>query len=551
MSQSGVKQQAIRMWMELSVPDDSGVYRVVPLDICNFTSTFAKNSIPQASCCINVGVASTNTNFLSNIHYIVSRLVFKTRAVVYLQAYKGFTFVPKGVGNNEELLNDGRPFVVFDGYTTGSGYRRGASGAEYVISLEHWLTDLTASTALSPDLVPNTAFNTYFPAVVPTGEGTPGDPFAGSITSTLDPQALSEDLWGKGLLYFYSFIASRNALGLTQDNYTGVGNLLELEGLFSSQRNDTALIALSRMLGPANRAYLPLRLRSTAVTQNIVTGITNMITSLSARSLNGSTFWDNILTFGGQLKYDVLPLINTAVVAPTLPNFYYPWKKIYASEISSIDLSTAMPRFLKGVVLTTSSSENSGYADVGNLPQEASGKFYDFLSCGIYIGSNIGQVLIETAPEWLSQPVSPILAAAGNNFVFDAAKRNDPAQKIDKAATEYAVVANAFAKLVYSTEILKHRAGNVSGKLRFDIAPGSVVAVETLGEMQPPSDTLGYPLFAMVEQVATTIDCTSPSASTTFTLSNIRTAYENTNISLVSTANPLYDMVWNGCGMYL
>jgi len=550
MSQSGVKQQAIRMWMELSVPDDSGVYRVVPLDICNFTSTFAKNSIPQASCCINVGVASTNTNFLSNIHYIVSRLVFKTRAVVYLQAYKGFTFVPKGVGNNEELLNDGRPFVVFDGYTTGSGYRRGASGAEYVISLEHWLTDLTASTALSPDLVPNTAFNTYFPAVVPV-EDQPGNVFGQTVTSILSPFEIAQDLWGSGLLKFYSFIANKNALGLIQDNYAGIGNLLELEGLFSSQKNDTALIALSRILGPGNRSYVPLKLRDIGGTLNIVTGISEMISKLSVRSLNGSTFWDNILTFGAQLKYDVLPLINTAVVAPTLPNFYYPWKKIYASEISSIDLSTAMPRFLKGVVLTTASSENSGYNDVGNLPQEATGKFYDFLSCGIYIGNNVGQILIETAPEWLSQPVSPVLAAAENNFVFDAAVRKDPAQKIDKVATEFAVIANAFAKLVYSTEILKHRAGNVSGKLRFDIAPGSVVAVETLGEMQPPSDTLGYPLFAMVEQVATTIDCTSPSASTTFTLSNIRTAYENTNISLVSTANPLYDMVWNGCGMYL
>jgi hypothetical protein len=346
-------------------------------------------------------------------------------------------------------------------------------------------------------------------------------------------------------------MAQLNALGLNPSDYAGVGNLLEFENVFTSARNDVALAGLDRFLPANHQRYVPLTLKQGLGTEAIVNNIANIIINMSARSFDGATFWENLITFGSSLQFDVIPLINTAVVVPTLPNFYYPWGVIYASEISSVELSTAMPRFLKGVILGTSSSENSGYNDPANQTQEASARNLDFLSCGIYIGANAGTMLVQSVPEWLSQPVSPYLSIAADNFVFNGNKRKDPAQKIDEKAIEYARTANAYAKLIYSGEILKHRAGTVSGKLRLDIAPGSVVAVEVTGEAQPTNDQLGYPFFGMVEQTHNVIDCTTGSASTTFSLSNLRTAYENTNPALVATENPLYAYVWNGSGMFL
>lgn len=554
MSLGGIKQLKIRMWLVISVPDDNGTYQKVPLDISNFTSTFAKNSIPQASCCITVGATVPDTSRVSNLHYIVSRLAFKTRAVVYLQVFQGATFVPVGMGNNAELFANGNIIPVFEGYTTGSGYRRGASGAEYVISLEHWLTDLTASTALSPDLQPNTPFNTYFPAVpisdAPEGKDG-GGAFGAGLAAGFNPDVLAQDLWGQGLRPYYAKIAQLNALGLDSSDYTGTGNLLEFENVFTSARNDVALAGLDRFLPANHPRYVPLQLRQNNSTQAIVQNITNIIINITARSFDGSTFWENIITKSSELYFDVIPLINTAVVVPSLSNFYYPWGVIYASEISSIELSTAMPRFLKGVIMGTPTSENSGYNDPANQSQEASARNLDFLSCGIYLGSNVGTVLVKSAPTWLSQPVVPYLSMAADNFIFNGNNRKQPAIKIDEKAIEYARVANSYAKLVYQNEILKHRAGTVSGKLRLDIAPGSVVAVEATGEAQPTNDQLGYPFFGMVEQTHNVIDCTTGSASTTFSLSNLRTAYENTNPALVATENPLYAYVWNGSGMFL
>lgn len=554
MSLGGIKQLKIKMWLVVAVPDDQGTYQKVPLDISNFTSTFAKNSIPQASCCVAVGATVPDTSRVSNLHYIVSRLVFKTRAVVYLQVFEGAKFVPVGMGNNAELFANGNIIPVFEGYTTGSGYRRGASGAEYVISLEHWLTDLTASTALSPDLQPNTPFNTYFPAVpfsdAPEGNEK-GGPFGAGLAAGFTVDGLAQDLWGQGLRVYYARMAQLNALGLNPSDYAGVGNLLEFENVFTSARNDVALEGLDRFLPANNQNYVPLTLKQNAGTESIVNNISNMIINMSARSFDGATFWENLITFGSSLQFDVIPLINTAVVVPTLPNFYYPWGVIYASEINSVELSTAMPRFLKGVILGTPNSENSGYNDPANQSQEASARSLDFLSCGIYIGSNVGTMLVRSVPEWLSQPVAPYLSLAADKFVFDGNNRKQPVVKIDEKAVEYARVANAYAKLIYQGEVLKHRAGTVSGKLRLDIAPGSVVAVEVTSEVQPTNDQLGYPFFGMVEQVHNVIDCTTGSASTTFALSNIRTAYENTNGSLVSTENPLYSKVWNGSGMFL
>jgi hypothetical protein len=82
----------------------------------------------------------------------------------------------------------------------------------------------------------------------------------------------------------------------------------------------------------------------------------------------------------------------------------------------------------------------------------------------------------------------------------------------------------------------------MSGKLRFDIAPGSVVAIETAPTDREAQDIL----FATVTQVAFAIDAERAAAGTSFTLAHIRTSAENEDPTLTSVRSPLYKAIWKG-----
>jgi len=152
--------------MEITVPGIGDV----ALDITRGSAQFGRNAIPQANFAIALGSAVPNTALTSNIHFIVDKIVYRTKAKVWAQITNGYEALPPGLQINEDDAFNGKPFLLFEGYTSGSGYRKSGSGLEYIISMEHWLSDLNNSTALSPDLQPGTPFNMYFPATGTTGE---------------------------------------------------------------------------------------------------------------------------------------------------------------------------------------------------------------------------------------------------------------------------------------------------------------------------------------------------------------------------------------------
>ena len=103
-----------------------------------------------------------------------------------------------------------------------------------------------------------------------------------------------------------------------------------------------------------------------------------------------------------------------------------------------------------------------------------------------------------------------------------------------------------FAEHWFKNEVLSQRYGEVSGKFRLDIAPGSIIKILT------PDDAIEkneQPMFASVTQVSIVINAEQHAAGTTFILSNLRSDEENKNEIYTSDTPPLYEEGWSGCDL--
>jgi hypothetical protein len=115
------------------------------------------------------------------------------------------------------------------------------------------------------------------------------------------------------------------------------------------------------------------------------------------------------------------------------------------------------------------------------------------------------------------------------------------------------LISDRFAEHWYKTELLQARYGEMSGKLRFDIAPGSIIKIE------PPKNAMrelpdnSINMYATVVQVSYAINSEQAQAGTSFSLAHIRTEAENNDTQLTTCETcgnenrpPIYNKAWKG-----
>lgn len=541
--------------MEITVPGIGDV----TLDITRGSAQFGRNAIPQANFAIALGSAVPNTALTSNIHFIVDKIVYRTKAKVWAQITNGYEALPPGLQINEDDAFDGKPFLLFEGYTSGSGYRKSSAGLEYVISMEHWLSDLNNSTALSPDLQPGTPFNMYFPATGRTGEVSAT---ASGIAKTLADKIFygkkaADDMWDVIKKYFTE-IAKTNTVSLDRLAILTLKDKGLIPNIFRSAKNDAAMAAFDRFAKQGDADYPIIKLKEKDGAAEVGERIIGMLRSKTLTTFDGTTFWDNLIGFGAAFLFQVIPGITRAWVTPTLTNYYKPFKTLYATELTSYDITTAMPRFVSGVSLKSNMGVGSGVmAAINGTPENGNSRQYQWINSAVYLSArhekSPGMIVVQRAPDWLFATISSEKFINQKGTMARAvAEVKEKAKGFDLAAKAEAQlkISTAYAKLVYSNEVLKHRNGSVTGKFRLDIGPGSTVKVETAGELRLNKDAFDYPVYAMVDQVSYSLDSVASQATTSFVLSNIRSEIENQDSDITSTTNPLYDTVWLGSPLH-
>jgi len=515
-------------------------------DVVAFSATFGLNSIPTASLVVASGY-NMRTGEPATIHNVVN--ILKPRIPVKVTLTVNTTDgllakMPAGI------------YVIFDGYYAGMGYQRSNTNSSYTLHLIHWLDDLNCSSMLngnwSVGAPQNLASAAYARATLPAGDtgqhGGGDNNSATPIIKTATASGLETDLWGSVLKPMFDEI--RKFPHPSEQNSENLD--LDPE---SNGNNAAAAKALVRMPGSAPKPS-KLAMNLDDVNARAIECATNSgITSMALNSIGYTSFWGKLVgEFAPSFLFAVSPGVEFANVIPFFAGLRTPWKIIKGDEYNYAAFNASVAALIESVDIFYGVQTTSGIAPAGSITF-APMSYYE--PWGRFPRPNTdfrGQILIKEPPAWLASPIPENVFAQGSVGITDTpsggavdpgAKGSLPAGTISPADTEknfQTTILNRFAKHWYQSEVLSQRYGELSGKLRFDIAPGSVIKIMT------PDSKIGdeVPLYASVAQVSCVINAEQHTAGTSFTLTNLRTDYENSNDILTSDDTPLYKESWPG-----
>jgi len=146
--------------------------------------------------------------------------------------------------------------------------------------------------------------------------------------------------------------------------------------------------------------------------------------------------------------------------------------------------------------------------------------------------------LFVKAPMWMDDWVNwDPSALEGDSSVSKMISKPSHALSVDTAAVDrdpdsetddWNNVMEKYAQMIYATNTLRGRDGVITGKLRFDICPGTTIRVQSKSEIHSDGvDQLATDLIGFVARVTVAINAEISSAVTTLELTNIRTDAEN------------------------
>lgn len=543
-------------------------------DVVAISATFGLNSIPSASLIVATG-KNVRTGEQATIHRVKDKLKARDRAIVTL------TLAPP-YGETRKMEQG--EFVIFDGFYVGIGYQRSFNSANYTLHLVHWLDDLNNSSMANGNWFPGAPFDLAQNAAYYALDPKPG---AGvgqwSTVPTIDvkgeiinPQNLQADLWGEILKPVFKKVAS-----WPSPRYQGQANSADA-------KNDAALAALARIPGGADYAgkgeefYKKLALDLEGLSsKDIAYSVRQAISKDALESFAYSTFWGKLVgDYAPQFFFAISPCVEYALPVPLYAGLSTPYAKIWADDYGYANFNASMSQILESVDVFYSSGSATGWG-IGGRTDKAQSLVNPMGYYPLQVNQDRrGLKLLKEPPGWMANtmPASTYSGrstavtakAIGDTMSPQTGESQPPADylKPDDALRELAEkkgkgrVLDRFAEHWYKTELLSQRYGELSGKLRFDIAPGSIVEIEV-----PPRDIkrdrtwgefLWYgqdpdALFATVTQVSYVINAERATAGTSFALAHIRTNEENKEKTVVDCETcgnqkrpPLYKNEWKG-----
>ena len=511
-------------------------------DVVAVSATFGVNSIPTASVQVATG-AEARTGDKATIHTAFPSFQPRMPAKIRLTVKNTYGANPG--------LSDGT-YVIFDGYYAGCGYQRSVSNAVFTINLIHWIDDLNCSCMLNGNWFQGAPHDMAQAAcqftLAPGGSGIIApivDLARGGLFSNGN---VTTNFWAKSL----KPLLEKIALDMPHPN-AQTGTLAGGGGGGDSGDNAAAADALKRMYGE-----LPLNLGGLdPVVQwySFNNGISHMLIS----GIAYSSFWSKLVgELGASFMFGVSPSADIATVFPYFGGFRTPWKTITAGEYNYANFSTNTATLIESVDIFYSSQASSNY-DIGGetvtpmiyyrpwgrFPQDGAGK------------NMRGHILVRDPPGWLANPVAHSTMAPptifdpgidtlapqqGNAAPANGALRAPEAEQNVKDGR----ILDLYAEHWYKSALLSQRQGELSGILRFDIAPGSTVLIEAPTDREGTGDPIHVNLYGLVTQVSYVINAEQHVAGTSLSLISLRTEEENQNDLLTSDPPPLYTKGWPG-----
>lgn len=447
--------------------------------------------------------------------------------------------------------------TIFDGLVTGISYRKAGEQVFAVVSLIHWSAKLGYSSTLSKFSHPSNPVNLAFNGTIPEKDAGSADTREGSgpsqtLTqyingSILTPSQLSTDMWAgfadvlKGLANedLMQFEGRANRAGTRTANSTALDALAKFEGAGTLARRYSVPLVIDEPEG---------------IGIALAGSIMSCVTESQIQAYFGTTFWDVLVgAWANDFMFSVVPMSDRALIVPITPGQRLPWRTVQVNDYGGLDQNSLVPTPLRAVLLSGGEMSATNAEDANTQDEGIGGVFQPTAT------DSDGVILMRRAPSWMCK----ILSQAMSNDDSTGVDQGDPPncatdpQPADTGNSQIAAIAQArpqqkrlldrFAQELFLRNSLEGRTGLITGKLRFDIAPGSTLMLK--GSPEPvlgTEDVLSQDLYALVVRTAFVIDCEAKQAQTTFQLSHIRTATENQDDRYSTDRHSLYSQAYLG-----
>ena len=406
--------------------------------ITQLTMTFGLNEIPQASVILAAGTDGKGQ--VSPVHLSDPGKDFKP-AKIKLNL-RGESFTGKKWANEE--------ITIFDGRIAGSfSPRRSEKSLTISGTLIHWLADLAegaataANTAITNPEQMNIAHiaNTAAGAYLPTG----------AIQEFIDENLAAKTY--KDFDYFEFFRSLFLKLATSDKKIENV----KFQNLCFPlvAKNPRAENALKKLNGSLKiNDYL------NNVSYYIKTRLINTLLKAPLNYYGKISVWDKLVNWAAaEYGIAVAPQIETATVIPDIPAYYrpgmQPWRIIDANSHYTAGFTTEMAKPILGVGVISTGAHD---AFIGGATPTVTGCYTPEAKKINSESENIGTVVYIPGPNWMN-----LTAETGSSpLILGVAQEK---------------IARNYAEYFYHQIALRGQVLSLAGRLRFDIAPGSIVYV--------------------------------------------------------------------------
>ena len=498
------------------------------LDLVGFSESFAINEIPVATAYLPVGRKVVRGQEYAMIHKLFPELLYMKRAGIWVRFEGEQTRNKQWPGGLRRL---------FDGYITGIGFQRRRNSFSVAVKLTHWLTQLSWSCSLNELLHPSTptavVFNSTLQPLGNTGAGQ-------ELPLTACTAAMGDiggDVW-KSLQGMLIEIAEKTTLNPTFD--TNRSQALE---------NTSAIEAL-RKTDYFNGPTLSVKPTSPGISDSL----RRLIGSQTVQAFSQQTFWDKMVgVYSPMLMFIFSPRVEDCLVRP----FVYSHRKEHTATLKGedytlFDFEATHDRPIRGIALY-GAADTSG--DGLLFYQNDIGRYLN----AVWYPENCeeckrGSLMFLEAPPWITNALDALSSEMPKTFEL----RNSPVgpvngiQPPDIQHEDHQNVASLAQKLCqcyYVRESLRHRVSQLSGRLRFDICPGSTVRIEGSPERvggANSQDMLSGDFYATVSRVTIAVNAAAKQGGTAFELNWCRTRAENKSDRFSVEKHPVYEVEWAG-----
>lgn len=528
-------------------------------DIVAISGTFALNTIPKASLVLACGVNAL-TNQPATAHKILSTVKMRAKVKVWLEF---------DTTDGKKEKSPSQKLMVFDGYYAGFGFQRAQDNAQYTMHLVHWLDDLNAGSMLSRNFFPGAGYSLAENAnswSVSAGQG--GSGLVQAIPG-LDPkreyiqyQKYTNDFWGQTIKPLLLKIADwpRPDEQCKPDGEAGADDPLKkaLERIPGEGGVNPNISKLALNFDDLKEKLSPALL-DRAINQGM--------SQSGLAGFNYSTMWSMLIgVWGPSFLFAISPAVEFANVIPYFGGLRFQdgganFKTIKADEYGYANFMCNTGTILEAISIYwgQGSSTNIIGGDIKVLNKTS------FCSpAGTFpprgLRDHRGTILVKEPPNWVTNYVGfqPYTMGStgmvgrytGGVMETPSSGENTPTGgKPDRPETHRQLkdsrLLDVFAEHWYKSEFLQQRYGELSGKLRFDIAPGSIVKIEAPRSVMPmlPDNT---DMVGMVAQVSFVINAELANAGTSFSLTNIRSIDEDKEELKTARLPPMYKKEWAG-----